>query len=310
MVCRMKTYSATRSGYLKVHVGGVMKQLSGTVTSTRTSSHVFFTLVRPHSNSILGPECNHQPSINSFWTKHTMDFRFKEIDGKAMSVMGFEGNDLEGESLYHYIHPDDLHTCANFHTTMVKTNEIKTAYFRMLARSGNWYWLHVRGKVVFKNSKQHSLVLSHSLMRAEDSAYIQQEVILRNGTRHLGMLSGQNNDGITNDNLRIQEKCAGSDTPSENQDGKPSKYKLKHHPYRGLKEDYAATLHSPHGECPSSWHRSVSYSGRKVKKDSHERTYHNPAFFRYKHPHHTISSTNDQLCIRSNENISAFNKIQ
>ncbi|CAH1782717.1 unnamed protein product, partial [Owenia fusiformis] len=82
------------------------------------------------------------------------------------------------------------------------------------------------------------------------------------------------------------------------------------HPYRGLKEDYAATLHSPHGECPSSWHRSVSYSGRKVKKDSHERTYHNPAFFRYKHPHHTISSTNDQLCIRSNENISAFNKIQ
>ncbi|XP_013389293.2 uncharacterized protein LOC106158006 [Lingula anatina] len=242
-LCRMKCFNGTATGYLKMHCSGHMHSLPNALKSTRTSCQVVFAYCRPFMLSSNDPESDLKQNV--FWSKHEMDLTFKQLDKKSVDVIGFSTEEIDGKSFYSFVHPEDLATCIACHKAFTESQEIQTMYFRFMCKSGNWIWLHTRGKVVFKNAKKYSVVFSHCPVREEDSTYIQQEVMLRTRYAIQDLMYSTS----------LQQWGDRTDVYQElNQSHNTIRAVTRYHPYGGLREEDANSLHSPHGTCPSSWH--------------------------------------------------------
>ncbi|XP_041369596.1 aryl hydrocarbon receptor-like [Gigantopelta aegis] len=176
-ISRMKCFSGTSAGYLKIHCSGKVMDLSEGWKNKRASSQIVFLYCHPFMLNTT--ELADDIRQNVFWTKHGMDLKIKEVDAKASYILGYDSDDLAGRSFYSLIHIDDVATCLACHRALMGSSEIQTIYYRIQSLKGTWVWLQSRGKVISKNCKKFSIVFSHCPVREEDSTYIQQEIVLR-----------------------------------------------------------------------------------------------------------------------------------
>ncbi|XP_071091143.1 aryl hydrocarbon receptor-like [Haliotis cracherodii] len=240
-LCRMKCFNGTSAGYLKMHCSGKVEHLAELSKSNRTSCQILFLFCHPFM--INTTEVDQELKQNVFWSKHDLDLSIREIDKKALPVIGYTSPEIEGRSFYSLIHPEDIATCAACHRQLTDSSDVQTLYFRLQNKHGGWVWLQSRGKVISKNSKKFSIVFSHCPVREEDSTYIQQESVLRQryAINDLMCLSHMTQYG-----------SSWKDGPSIME---PSMKRMCFQSHPGSQDEAYVAVHSlSGGPCPSSWH--------------------------------------------------------
>ncbi|XP_022086648.1 aryl hydrocarbon receptor-like isoform X2 [Acanthaster planci] len=253
-LCRMKCFNGTSTGFVKMHCCGGMRSFPGAVKSSRTSCQVLFLAFRPITS--LAQDTDIEFKQNVFWSKHEMDLSVKLLDTRAYDILGFEPSELEGKSLYDMIHPQDLAAMFACHKTLVDTDEIHTLYFRLMTKNSSWVWLHTRAKVITKNSRKHSIVLTHCPVREMDNSYLHQEARARTryGLDEYLKLKHMNHSGTDGETSSTPPQSDASQN-KRRWTSNDTYVVASQSPYK-LKDDYSASLHSPHGACPSSYHQS------------------------------------------------------
>ncbi|XP_038071178.1 uncharacterized protein LOC119740049 [Patiria miniata] len=257
-LCRMKCFNGTSTGFVKMHCCGTMHSFPGAVKSGRTSCQVLFLAFRPITS--LAQDTDIEFKQNVFWSKHEMDLTFKLLDTRACDVLGFDPSELEGRSLYDMIHPQDLAAMYTCHKTLVDTEEVHTLYFRLMTKDSSWVWLHTRAKVIVKNSRKHSIVLTHCPVREMDSSYLHHEAKARARyglDEYLKMkhMNHSGTDGETSSSTPSTTPQPDCNQTKRRWTSNDTYVVASQSPYK-LKDDYSASLHSPHGACPSSYHQS------------------------------------------------------
>ncbi|XP_071949278.1 uncharacterized protein [Antedon mediterranea] len=251
-LCRMKCYNGTSTGFVKMHCSGKMRHFPNLIKSTsKVPSMVLFAVFRPFVS--VAAEADIDIKQSAFWTKHDMDLKIKSVDTRGNELLNYKPGALESKSFYDLIHPDDLSAIFVCHKTLVDTNEIHTLYFRVLKCNGSWLWMHTRGKVIMKNSRKCGIMLTHCPIREEDSLYLQQEAEARKryGNEEYFRLIMPPQAPIECQPISITE------TPYKRRWVSSDTY-LNASQVATIKatEEYAMSLHSPHGSCPSTFHQT------------------------------------------------------
>ncbi|KAK3094870.1 hypothetical protein FSP39_007328 [Pinctada imbricata] len=246
-ICRMKCFNGTSAGYLKIHCSGKVENIPNlNLKSNRGHQHVILLYCQPFM--LTGNDIMYDVKQNVFWSKHDMDLTIRELDKKALEIIGYDQEELNDTTLYKYVHPEDLVTFAACHRMLTESTEVQTMYFRMESKDGHWIWLHSRGKVISKNSKKFSIVFTHCPVREEDSTFLQQETSLRqryaiNDLQYF----------VQNGQYNLPLPRTENDLPNEDIHGM-QKISNFCSPHMGFTEDVSLSFYSPLLTCPSSWH--------------------------------------------------------
>ncbi|XP_071793157.1 uncharacterized protein [Asterias amurensis] len=254
-LCRMKCFNGTSTGFVKMHCCGTMRSFPGAIKSSRTSCQVLFLAFRPFAS--LAQDTDIEFKQNIFWSKHEMDLRVKLLDTRANDILGFDPSELEGRSLYELIHPNDLAAMYTCHKTLMDTDENHTLYFRLIKKDLSWVWLHTRAKVMVKNSRKNCIIFTHCPVRETDSSYLQQEARARAryGLDEYLKMRHQGQSGVEGEPSTSSPQQTDCNQTKRRWTSNDTYVVASQSPYK-LKDDYSASLHSPHGACPSSYHQS------------------------------------------------------
>ncbi|XP_069140372.1 uncharacterized protein [Argopecten irradians] len=243
-ICRMKCFNGTAAGYLKIHCVGKVDSFSE-LSSKPVGS--FLQVVRFYCQPFMltGNDINDDVKQNVFWSKHDMDLKINELDKKAAAITGYDVDELNGRSIYDFVHPEDVAAFASCHKSLVESTDVQTTYFRFVTKDNRLIWLHSRGKVISKNSKKFSVVFTHCPVREEDSTFLQQESTLRqryaiDDLLHLIQYGFYTNNTRTNTGRAesINQKANGQICT----------------PHIGFTEDVSLSFYSALVSCPSTLH--------------------------------------------------------
>ncbi|XP_050396684.1 aryl hydrocarbon receptor-like [Patella vulgata] len=241
-ICRMKYFNGSSAGYLKMHCSGKILHQSDVSSNSRSSNQMVFLFIHPYMFNRVELSCN-EGKTNTFWSKHEMDLKIREIDAKCEDILGTTSKELQDRPFYSLLHPEDLSTFAACHRALTESTDVQTIYFRLETKDKRWKWFQSRGKVLTKNSKKFSIVFSHCPLSEDDSTYIQQETIIRQkyaiGDLYQMLISG--------DFKPAWRPCGRSEASNMgNLDDQMSVLSYTQ------PEDLAMSLQST--SCPSSWH--------------------------------------------------------
>ncbi|XP_033756893.1 aryl hydrocarbon receptor-like [Pecten maximus] len=244
-ICRMKCFNGTAAGYLKIHCVGKVDNFPE-LASKSTGS--FLQVIRLYCQPFMltGNDINDDLKQNVFWSKHDMDLKINELDKKAAAMTGYDVDELDGRSIYDFVHPEDVAAFASCHKSLVESTEVQTSYFRFITKDNDLIWLHSRGKVISKNSKKFSVVFTHCPVREEDSTFLQQESTLRQ--RY-----------AINDLLQLIQYGYYTNTTRANTGRSDSLGNQKTNgqictPHIGFTEDASLSFYSALVSCPSTLH--------------------------------------------------------
>lgn len=128
-------------------------------------------LIKPISNA----------ASKEFSSRLTLDWKFTYVDSQAMNILGFEGKELVNNSIYYYIHRDDIQNVTSYHEMLVRKGRITTCYYRFLTKGQTWIWLCSCCYISYNqwNSKpEYVTATTHAVNY--DEVYANQEVIVKN----------------------------------------------------------------------------------------------------------------------------------
>ncbi|XP_030848863.1 single-minded homolog 2 [Strongylocentrotus purpuratus] len=267
-LCRMKCFNGTNTGFVKMQCTGTMKSLPDAQRVGHAPHQVLFAAFRPFI--LLSADTDIESKPGTFWTTHDLDLNVASVENRYCEITGIDSSHLEGKSLYHLIHPDDLLAVYVCHKTLIDTDEVHTMFFRLMRLDGTWQWLHTRGHAVTKNGRKNSLVFAHSPVREEDIQLLRQESTSRNryGQEDLLKMFMTTQSTDQSDQLSAGPSSSSS-TSTSNMDSVPRRRWMSNDTYvvasqtgPKLKDDYSVSLHSPHGTCPSTFHQSSDNQGQ------------------------------------------------
>ncbi|XP_021355590.1 aryl hydrocarbon receptor-like [Mizuhopecten yessoensis] len=244
-ICRMKCFNGTTAGYLKIHCVGKVDNFPELSSKSAGS---FPQVIRLYCQPFMltGNDINDDAKQNVFWSKHDMDLKINELDKKAAALTGYDVDELDGRSVYDFVHPEDVAAFASCHKSLVESTEVQTMYFRLITKNSGLIWLHSRGKVISKNSKKFSIVFTHCPVREEDSTFLQQESTIRQRF-------------AIHDLLQLVQYGYCSSNKRTNTDRNDSMVNQKTNgqmctPHIGFTEDASLSFYSALVSCPSSLH--------------------------------------------------------
>ncbi|XP_060075525.1 circadian locomoter output cycles protein kaput-like [Ylistrum balloti] len=244
-ICRMKCFNGTAAGYLKIHCIGKIDNFPE-LSSKSTGS--FLQVIRLYCQPFMltGNDINDDVKQNVFWSKHDMDMKINELDKKAAAMTGYDVDELDGRSIYDFVHPEDVAAFASCHKSLVESTEVQTTYFRFITKDNDLIWLHSRGKVISKNSKKFSIVFTHCPVREEDSTFLQQESTIRQRFAINDLLQLIQYGYYTSNNRTNSDRCDSHVNHKTN--GQICT------PHIGFTEDASLSFYSALVSCPSTLH--------------------------------------------------------
>jgi len=107
-------------------------------------------------------------SLTSLTSRNEMDMKFRFADDKLASVLQYKNSKaLVGQSLYNFVHPEDLKHVSSAFRDMYKREHCATGPYRLVTRSGGCVWVSTEASVLVQNVRgvhQRSVICHHQIL--------------------------------------------------------------------------------------------------------------------------------------------------
>ncbi|KAF5271116.1 hypothetical protein FQA39_LY08254 [Lamprigera yunnana] len=124
----------------------------------------------PHPSNIEAPL-----GKNTFLSKHSLDMKFTYADDIMMDFLGYNSDDLIGQSFYEYHHAMDSDSICSAFKCLFSKGQCETNRYRFLARNGGYVWVLTQATLINdKMQKPQSVVCVNyviSGIECEDEIY-------------------------------------------------------------------------------------------------------------------------------------------
>lgn len=90
----------------------------------------------------------------SFMTHHSLDMKFIFTDKRIQTALGYQPEDILGQSVYNLVHTGDIFRLARFHSNLLKKGECVSGYYRLCSHSKEWVVIQSQANIVY-NKKEH-----------------------------------------------------------------------------------------------------------------------------------------------------------
>ncbi|KAK6183532.1 hypothetical protein SNE40_011000 [Patella caerulea] len=118
---------------------------------------------------------------STFLTKHDMDMHFTYCDDRVQDLVGYESNELVGQSMYNYHHALDSHVVEKAFKDLFAKGQTMTGQYRFLAKKGGYAWVVTQGTIIYNNRTQKPqwvVCVHYVLSKVENKEAILSEVQL------------------------------------------------------------------------------------------------------------------------------------
>ncbi|XP_075048706.1 hypoxia-inducible factor 1-alpha isoform X2 [Mixophyes fleayi] len=128
----------------------------------------------PHPSNIEFPL-----DSKTFLSRHSLDMKFSYCDERVTELLGYEPDELLGQSVYEYYHALDSDHLTKAHHNMFTKGQVTTGQYRMLAKKGGFVWVETQATVIYntKNSQPQCIVCVNYVL----SGIVEKELILSLG---------------------------------------------------------------------------------------------------------------------------------
>lgn len=102
-------------------------------------------------------------------TRHSMDMKFLDIDANGQFHLGYSDNELQLQSWYKFIHPDDEAEFASRHLEVISNgpDSVSSTFIRVQTKYGHFIWLHIVMRMLpgseFSTGQSEIACISHVL---------------------------------------------------------------------------------------------------------------------------------------------------
>ncbi|KAL3873009.1 hypothetical protein ACJMK2_036172 [Sinanodonta woodiana] len=131
----------------------------------------------PHPSNIEIPlDCK------TFLSRHSMDMKFTDCDERIQDLIGYDHEELIGQSLYSYQHALDSHVVEKAFKDLFSKGQTWTGQYRFLAKNGGYAWVMTQGTVICNSrmQKPQCVVCVHFVLSAvEQKNMIESQVQIR-----------------------------------------------------------------------------------------------------------------------------------
>ncbi|KAH0622794.1 hypothetical protein JD844_025472 [Phrynosoma platyrhinos] len=113
---------------------------------------------------------------NSFQSKHTLDMKIAELTKNVVYHLGYQKEEMIGQSWYSLLHPEDIGRAAEMHRALMQSpgKNIWSVIVRLLCKDLNWAWVQVAASR--ENGKAGELITcTNCILREEEATYIQSQ---------------------------------------------------------------------------------------------------------------------------------------
>ncbi|KAK3576329.1 hypothetical protein CHS0354_039735 [Potamilus streckersoni] len=135
----------------------------------------------PHPSNIEIPlDCK------TFLSRHSMDMKFTDCDERIQDLIGYDHEELIGQSLYSYQHALDSHIVEKAFKDLFSKGQTWTGQYRFLAKNGGYAWVMTQGTVICNSrmQKPQCVVCVHFVLSAvEQKNIIESQVQIRTMSR-------------------------------------------------------------------------------------------------------------------------------
>ncbi|KAL5254623.1 hypothetical protein ACHWQZ_G014161 [Mnemiopsis leidyi] len=155
--CRMKCLQQRKFkrlvknwGYKTVYCSGYQMydiKESGSLTCKGFIGHV-----RP----LQPPAIFEIPLVDgSFMTHHSLDMNYIFTDKRLQAALGYLPEEVLGQSIYNFVHNDDLERLSKFHKNLLDKGECISGYYRLAAHNNaGWVTIQSQANIIY-NKKEH-----------------------------------------------------------------------------------------------------------------------------------------------------------
>ncbi|XP_064636115.1 circadian locomoter output cycles protein kaput-like [Lineus longissimus] len=101
-----------------------------------------------------------------FTSRQSTEWKFLFLDHRGPLLIGYQLFEVLGNSMYDYIHPDDLEMLANSHKELSETGKSQSCYYRFLTKGEQWLWLKSSYYISYNqwNSKPEFIVCTNTVV--------------------------------------------------------------------------------------------------------------------------------------------------
>ncbi|XP_053169368.1 neuronal PAS domain-containing protein 4-like [Hemicordylus capensis] len=113
---------------------------------------------------------------SSFQSQHTLDMKIAEVKESVIYHLGYQKEELIGQSWYNLLHPEDAGRAAELHRTLIHGAGKHSQHMvvRMLCKNLSWAWVQVDARR--ENGKGGELVIcTNHILSEEEAFYIQSQ---------------------------------------------------------------------------------------------------------------------------------------
>ncbi|XP_035240540.1 hypoxia inducible factor 1 subunit alpha, like [Anguilla anguilla] len=169
LTSRGRTVNIKSATWKVLHCTGHMRTYSGEGDASPPAGSYLTLLCEPipHPSSVEFPlDCS------TFLTRHSMDLRFTQCEGRVTELVGYMPDDLIGRSAYEFHHAlDSDHVTKSLHILLAK-GQVCTGHYRFLAKSGGFVWAETQATVIYnsKTSQPEAVVCLNFILSGVEQA--------------------------------------------------------------------------------------------------------------------------------------------
>uniref|UniRef100_A0ABM5FHY6 Uncharacterized protein isoform X1 n=2 Tax=Pogona vitticeps TaxID=103695 RepID=A0ABM5FHY6_9SAUR len=159
-----------------------------------------------------------------FQSKHTLDMKIAEITENVIYHLGYQREELIGQSWYSLLHPEDTGIAAEMHKALTYSTGRHNGHIvvRLLCKDLTWAWVQVSALKESGNG-QEFIVSTNHLLREEEAIYIQSQ---RSQNEAVSPATSRQRYcyGDTNQQTKLDEVSLSPQEPVTNSNGRVKYY--------------------------------------------------------------------------------------
>uniref|UniRef100_A0A1Y1LZ17 Hypoxia-inducible factor 1-alpha n=2 Tax=Photinus pyralis TaxID=7054 RepID=A0A1Y1LZ17_PHOPY len=132
--------------YKVIHCTGHMVYCDENVKEKPSLQQCFIAVGQPipHPSNIEAPL-----GRNIFLSKHSLDMKFTYADDIMKDFLGYNADDLIGQSLYNYHHAMDSDSICSAFKCLFSKGQCETGRYRFLAKTGGYVWVLTQATLIY-----------------------------------------------------------------------------------------------------------------------------------------------------------------
>uniref|UniRef100_A0A8C4R2I0 PAS domain-containing protein n=1 Tax=Eptatretus burgeri TaxID=7764 RepID=A0A8C4R2I0_EPTBU len=150
---RGRTVNLKSASWKVLHCSGRIKVCGSIGCDHKESNEIFLVMICepiPHPANIEVPL-----DSKTFLSRHNMDMKFTYCDERITELIGYEPEELLGQSVYTYYHALDSNHVTKSHHNLFTKGQAVTGQYRLLAKCGGYVWVETQSTVIYNLRNAH-----------------------------------------------------------------------------------------------------------------------------------------------------------